>query len=287
MWLTRAILILALTVALLDVVERFQIGELFGLLVVAGLYGLLNGALIARSAFVNLPASLVTRALGVQTLAAIMGLLWLSWMLDGRGFLPTRGVVLAAVGLLSGIWLRWYPLLPANAFPVPPLSAALLMLILSLAILGLLIQLARWLPPEPEWSFRLGWGGWTLVIAGLMLAFWSAARAGAIDAADGALLGALLGYLVMLLFFLRGRTRQPFFRRVVPPGPVSLPVYLLYGALVILPAAVGYSLPGDGPEGLPLVAMTACITIFGVTWLPGISLGIGLRAYIQLFRQGG
>jgi hypothetical protein len=113
------------------------------------------------------------------------------------------------------------------------------------------------------------------------------AARGAIQITDGAVLGLLAGYMVALLVFMRGGRGTPVLRRIIPPRPVRLPIYLVYAALLIVPAALGYSLPGAGPDGPPLQWITAALTGFGIAWLPGVSLAIGLRAYIRLFRQAG
>ncbi len=292
-WGTRAVLYLALAALLLDLMARFGAGELFGWIVLGGLYGLLHGALISGGALAALPLSLVTRPLGLHTLGGgMLALLFLGWLLDGRGFVPGRAILLAGVGLLAGVWVRWYPLLPSNDFPLPGVSSVLVLLVIGLALIGALFfawaRLAGQRGLVLESALSLSPWAWGAVAAALIIGFLGQARAGAIVTPGGALLGVLAGYLILLLYFLRsGVSAIPFLRRLDPPRPVSVPVFGLYAALLVLPAALGYNLPGGGPEALPLRALTAALTLFGILWLPGVSLGIGLRAYIRLFRQGG
>ena len=289
-WVLLAGLYLALAALLLDLLARFAVTDVLGLLVVAGLYGLLNGALIAHSAFGNLPLSLVSRPLGLHTLGGgIVGLgLWL-WLLDGRGLRPGRALICAAIGLLWGVWVRWFPLLPSNGYPLPALPDVLAMAALGFILIGLLVWIiARLAPALPdEHALQLSWGGWIVVIGTLLAAFLIGASRGAIQGIDGAVLGLLAGYLIALLVFMRGTRGTPLLRRIVSPRPASLPSYFVYAVLLIVPAALGYSLPGAGPDGPPLQWLTAALTGFGIAWLPGVSLAIGLRTYTRLFRQAG
>ncbi len=290
-WAGLAGIYLALAALMLDLLARFRVTDVLGLLVVAGLYGLLNGALIAHSAFSNLPISLVARPLGLHTLGGgLLGLvLWLG-LLDGRGLRPGRAILLAGVGVLWGVWVRWFPLLESNAFPLPDLPTALILAALGGLVAGGLTWTASRRAAGigiDERVFRLLPWEWLPVGGGLLAAFLIGARQGAITTFDGVVLGLLVGYMVAVLFFLRGRRGRPLLGRVTPPQPVAWRVVLIGGALLILPAVVGYSLPGQSPDGPPLQLLTAALTGFGVAWLPGVSLAAGLRAYVRLFRQGG
>ena len=95
-WVILAGLYLVLAALMLDLLARFGVTDVLGLLVVAGLFGLLDASLISHSAFNNLPLSLVSRPMGLHTLGGgVLGLvLWL-WLLDGRGLRPGRALICA------------------------------------------------------------------------------------------------------------------------------------------------------------------------------------------------
>lgn len=290
-WAGLAGIYLALAALMLDLLARFRVTDVLGLLVVAGLYGLLNGALIAHSAFTNFPISLVARPLGLHALGGgVLGLMLWLWLLDGRGLRPGRAIVLAGVGLAWGIWVRWFPLLESNGFPLPELPTALILAALGWLVAGGLTwtasRRASGIGSDERLLCLRPWE-WLPVGGGLLVAFLIGARQGAIATFDGVALGLLAGYMIAVLFFLRGRRGHPLLARVTPSRPVAWPVWLACGALLILPAAVGYALPGQSPDGPPLQLLTAALTGFGVAWLPGVSLAAGLRAYVRLFRQGG
>jgi hypothetical protein len=287
-WLVLAAIYTALAGLMLDFMARFRVGDGLGLLVVAGVYGLLNGSLIAHSAFTHLPISLVSRPLGLHTLGGgLLALLFLGWLLDGRGPVWWRVVALVVIGLLWGIWVHWFPLLDTNRFVVPSLGTALALVAGGLAVLGLLLVVMRGRSVESVEAFRLGWWEWIIVGGVLGAAFLFGAAVGAIGRQDGTILGALFGYLIVLLYFQRGQRRESLLRRVLSVRPIGLAGYAVYAVAMMLPAVVGYTLPGESPDGLPMQALTAAFTAFGVVWLPGVSLAMGLRTYARLLREEG
>ena len=289
-WLALAAIYAALGALMLDLLVRFRVGDILGVLPVAGLYGLLHGALVSRSAFADLPMSLVSRPLGLHTLGGgLLALLLLWWLLERRGLPVTlgRAAALALVGLGWGVWVRWFPLLPGSGSPPPDPATVVTLVGLGLVALGGLLGLVgRW-PVAGADALRLAWWEWLAVGGALVALYVATAWQGVLSPLDGVILGALAGYLVGVLFLQRGQSRRSFLGGLLPPRPVGPGTALLYAACLALPAAVGYSLPGEGPEGMPLQALTAIFIAFGLAWLPGASLAIGFRAYIRLFREQG
>jgi hypothetical protein len=286
-WIGRAVLYVAFGALVLDLLARFGIGEILGVLTVAGVYGLLNGALVGYNAFTALPMSLVTRPLGLQTLGGgVLGILLLIGLLDGRGFVAWRAGGLALVGLIAGIWVRGFPLLPTNDYPLPDRVTVLVLLAGGWLIIGGLLWLVRrsGSDHDPD-AFRLR--VWEIVIVAvvLLLAFRAGAAQGAIDGGGSIVLGVMLGYMVIVLLFARGQARQPLLLAL--NQPISIVNYAIYGGLLVGLAMLGYTLPGTGPDGPLLSALTSILTVFGIAWLPGVSLGLGMRAYVRLMREEG
>ncbi|NPV67805.1 MAG: hypothetical protein HPY64_11715 [Anaerolineae bacterium] len=285
-WATLAALYLLLGALVVDLLARFRVGELFGWLAVAGLYGLLQGALVTATAFQSLPFSLVTRPLGLHTLGSgMLGLAFVYWQLRG-GWTARRAVLLAAGGLAWGVWVRWSPLLPAGSFPVPAFPLAAAVAGGGLAVLGGLARLVRRLDVQPA-DYCLHPWEWLLVAAGLLAAFWRAAGLAEIGIAEAAILGGLAGYLLVLLFLLRGEARVPFLERALPKQGGGGQVLVLAVVIWLAAGWLGYALPGAGPDGLPLRALTTGLTLFGILWLPALSVALGLRIFTRLFREGG
>lgn len=285
-WATLAALYLLLGALVVDLLARFRVGELFGWLAVAGLYGLLQGALVSATAFQSLPFSLVTRPLGLHTLGSgMLGLAFLYWQLRG-GWTTRRAVILAAGGLAWGVWVRWSPQLPAGGFPAPAFPLAAAAAGGGLIVLGGLAWLVSRLDVRPV-DYRLHPWEWLLVSAGLLAAFWRAAGLAEMGIAEAAILGGLAGYLLVLLFMLRGERRVPFVERAFPTQGGGGRVLALAVAIWLAAGGLGYALPGAGPDDLPLRALTTGLTLFGILWLPALSVALGLRVFTRLFREGG
>ncbi len=270
----------------LDLIVRFRVADVFGLLLVGGIYALIDAALITQSAFAALPLSLVSRALGLHVLGvAVPGLLLLRWLLDGKGFIPWRLAVLGVIGFAWGVWLRGYPALLTNAFPAPSLAAALALMVGGLTVLGVLVQLARRAVISSSATLRLRRWEW-IVVGGVLLALFLPNRPGAsLPDIAAPIVGALLGYLLGALYVQRGPEPASLLDAIIPPRPVSLPLYLIYAGAPVLLVIAGYALAGEETESILFQNLTTLFAAFGIAWLPVVSLMLGVRAYRRLSRE--
>ncbi|MBZ0287452.1 MAG: hypothetical protein K8I30_07545, partial [Anaerolineae bacterium] len=117
-WLVLAVGYLAISAALLDLGVRCRVRELFGLIVLAGIYALLNGLLLnPQTALFDVPRTLITRVLGAHTLVGLLMLL-----LSLSRFTRRYALAAAVVGLAWGVWVRWLPLLADMVATAAPLS---------------------------------------------------------------------------------------------------------------------------------------------------------------------
>lgn len=285
-WATVAVVYLALGALALDLIVRFRVADVFGLLLVGGIYALIDAALLTQSAFAALPLSLVSRALGLHVLGvAVPSLLLLRWLLDGKGFIPWRLTVLGVIGFAWGVWLRGYPALPANAFPAPSLAVALAFIVGGLAVLGALIRLARRAVISSGAALCLRRWEW-IVVGGVLLALFLLTQpmAGLPDAA-APIVGALLGYLIGALYVQRGPGPASLLDAIAPPCSASLPLYLVYAGALVLLVIAGYALAEEGVESVLFQNLTTLFAAFGIAWLPVVSLVLGVRAYRRLSRE--
>jgi hypothetical protein len=108
-----------------------------------------------------------------------------------------------------------------------------------------------------------------------------------VHAVDGAILGALLGYMLALLVLMRGAGRQSYCQQIVPIRPLRIGAAAAYAVAFLLLAVIGYVLPGGGPEAPPFRVLTLFLTAFGLLWLPAISLVVGWTFTLRLFREEG
>jgi|GEM_PF-1529543 len=285
-WAVVVVVDLALGALALDLIVRFRVADVFGLLLVGGIYALIDAALLTQSAFAALPLSLVSRALGLHVLGvAVPGLLLLRWLLDGKGFIPWRLAVLGGIGFAWGVWLRGYPALLTNAFPAPSLAVALAFIVGGLAVLGVLVRLARWATIAAGAAFRLRRWEW-IGVGGVLLALFLLNRPGAsLPDAAAPIIGALLGYLIGALYVQRGPEPASLLDAITLPRPASLPLYLIYAGALALLTIAGYTLAGEGTESILFQNLTTLFAAFGIAWLPVVSLVLGVRAYRRLSRE--
>ena len=251
-WPLAAVASFALAALLLDWLARYHVRELFGLLLLAGVYGGLAGLLFAPPGL-ELPHQVVTLALGAYTLAACAAFVLLR---------PSRGLVIG-LGLAWGVWVRWGPS-PLDLLPM------LLAGGLALIVIG---GLFRW--PQSTAPRRLTPPEGVLlavVLAGLLLLR-------GVDPLRLAITAALVAYCWLILWFQRSERPRTLLDGWQPPPLRDL---LLLGGLFLVAGAVSYSLPFDSQ---PREIISAVFTAFGMVWLPTVSLVLGVRTYRRATRQ--
>lgn len=285
---------LALAALLLDLLTRYRVRDLFGVLTLAGIYGLLGGVLLNPAmALADVPRTLLTRVMGAH---ALMGLLaWaiflgLTYGLSGR---LRRNLVLIAVALLAvgwGGWARWaspasVPLCPPIcgiqdfAVSTPPLA---LDAIIAAAV-GLIIIGAAWtftrrgaasqnqslaLPPLPR-----------LITIAALIGIGAIRLAQAqIDSLSLVVVIALVIFCISILWF-QLNVKRATFADVLMLGTEETPLYwILLAVVFVVIGAVAHQLPRGTDAGDAVAVWGLIFTGFGLVWLPTVALVIGGRA---------
>ncbi len=272
---------------LLDLMTRYRVHELFGGLVLAGVYGLLASALLNPAvAFVGLPLSLVTRVMGAQTAAGVLGLaLYLGLVGGVRRNRLWIGAV--GIGLVWGVWVRGTPLVvgvPETATTLP------LMLTWGLLAGGWVLALAQAAARLPLTNggvvglTRLLWGG---VGAALVVVL-------AVRGFQGYITRDVLSYVLVLLFFCivilwfqhSDENTTLLALRTPPSSPPLLNLVMALG-LLLGAGALAYQLPTseDSTVGA-LQLISVAFGGFGLAWLPAVCVVLGVRAYRHTTRTG-
>ncbi len=275
-WPILLVLYVALAAIMLDLTVRFQANTLEALLLVSGICGLISGGIINHSAFASLPYSLIAQGLAMQTGAALCSLLLYVTVMRGRPLEPLHLVAAAALGVMWGIWVHWYPLRTTASWGLVTIEAATLYIVPALVILGLLLIFAA-----PRFRFfrekqmELVW--WEAIVVGVPL--FAALVMGMLqDAIPFLWLLALIivgAYSVWALSHSRQRYEPSILAEVTFAAPNAV-AYIFLAIIFLTAGILSYSLvtDADSPIG---VAAYVVVLVSGFGWLPGASLLVFLH----------
>jgi len=261
----------AISALLLDLASRHRARDLYALMTLAGLYGLLAALFIhPATALIDMPRTLFTRAMGAHTL---MGLIALAIFFGiGKSPLARFGVIL--VGVAWAVWAKWSPLeLWGAAEPTSPILLILAFVIGVSVILLAAIPLQR---VERPTDFRLSPLGWLIIgaVAAVLLLFQAAQ--GRIDGVTAVITLVLAGFGAAILWFQKRAKGSTLLDSTPAPtlrGMVTTAILFAVGAVI------GYALPRTDPDGVEI--LVSLFAAYGVIWLPAVSIVLGARAFVR------
>ncbi|NJL92975.1 MAG: hypothetical protein HC915_04260 [Anaerolineae bacterium] len=287
-WLAVALIYVALAAALLDGIVRLQVGDWRRLLLVAGVFGLGHGTLISLAAVdtQDLSLELIFRPLGVQVLMFLLAFGSFRLLSRGDSTGPRELALAALTGLGWGIWVRWFPALEGVNISSPGFGSSVASLTIMLVIGAVLPHFWRfsiekmesddWLLSPLEWGAVGGVLGVTLLL-----------RTGYVDALGLTVSISILLIIGVMVVFTRGAQRRHLLASFTPPNLPRVLGWVLLLVPFIALGGLGYNLP-DSNQGTPWHAnlLFGMIAVFGVAWVPLISLLQGFSALVQLSREG-
>jgi len=314
-WLIRLIAYPALAALLLEIAARFRMRDLFGLMALAGIYGLLNGLLInPDTTLVDIPRTWFTRVMGAQSL---MGLLMLSlFFAFSRRFTRTKLISLftsaGIVGTFYGVWGRWavelqmgvtefiqarFGIPDGVAYGVTGVEAdirqtALITLLLYAVALILIITalcflLSRRADDGQPLNLRLSRRALALVLLILVGLFALRLLTFVTDTLSLMVLGTFILISLGVLYYQQRKTGGTLLDSLGSlPVRGWLIVVIVMSVVFIIAAIIGYGLErGTGADD-PIFVITNIFTSYGLFWLPAVCLVLAARAFIRLSRQG-
>jgi hypothetical protein len=265
---------------LLDLIARYRVRDLFGIMTIAGIYGLINGLLInPDTTLFDIPRTLVTRVTGAHTLLGLeMLLLFLA--LTGGNRRHARWLLLISAGVIGlawGTWVRWSPLQTGVVY-----DAVALPVMLGIGIAGIFLILLTARVSQTPANILLNGREWGLVafLSSALLLFRIAQ--GFVSLPALVLVVVILALCFAMLWFRRGTKLQPLIMPHMEVHPLPLVWIILAVAIFLWTGVFAYHLPLIGTvEFNQLTFIVYGFTLYGLGWLPAVSALLGLRAYMR------
>ncbi len=281
-WLGWAVLYLALAALTLDLLVRFRANEPLSLLLLAGLYGLLNGTLISHITTRDLPVSLIVRPLAVQPLAFLGALAALRILLGGQRVRWGAALIAAVGGLAWGVWVRWLPHVSYD--PLPHTNA--LTAVLALGIAAWALWLVAWgaspRAPRQRADWLLGEIEWWAVGGVLVVALGAGIRQGALTGEGLSIaLGLAAFWLLVLALTPLLRAEHTYLVTLTPPRRPQMVGWVLLAGIFLALGWVGYHTEGTRPSDW----LFGLLTAFGAFWPPVVSMAVGMQALTVLAQR--
>ena len=289
-WLPLALGYVAAAGLILDAAVRFRVRDLFGGALLGGLFALVSGAVLNPAyGLENLPVTLGTRVMGAHAVAGMLGLWLFLRLLDGlpSGRAWWGGVIV--VGVFWGVWAQGIGALSGTDAPLLPLwSVALVGGACGLLVIGLAWGIQR-VPLHDEDALRLSPLEYGLCSA--VLVAWIAWGLFSGDLPRNGLSALILiaSFALVVLWFQERPESVSVLVKRLPAQRINLLVALGALLVMIVLATALYALLPQIPAGerpTYLRGLGVLFGVFGLTWLPSVSLVLGVRAYRQTMRTG-
>lgn len=288
MWLPVGLGYVAAGALIVDSLVRFRVFDLFSLLTLAGVFAVIGGIILnPGTALANLPITLVSRVMGEQVMAGVIGLVMVMGLRRGWGDLGVAVGAALAVGVFWGVWAKGFAVEGVDTDRLP--LAGLVSVGAVSAVVVLVV--ARWQPREIDSAMlrlsRVELGAVIGVLVALMILGGVMGTITREAIGYGGILVTLLG---LMLWFQTPTKAVPL---VIDTPPTGAPVRRLGVEMGLVAAFVvagggAYLIPAPQPDTISLTAIFAALLgTMGLIWLPGVCLVVGIRAYRQQVRTGG
>lgn len=277
-WVGLAILYVCLSAGLLDLAVRFQARELAPLLLISGAYSLVHAVALNPSSLYSLPISLVVRGMGLQTAAAFYALLFYVTVMRGRPPLAYHVLAALGIGVLWGVWARWYPIQVSVNWPTVDLATAQTIVIFSLVLLGsLFFLIAPRFKVVREDQFSVLWWEAILILIPLLVALVTGIAQGFVPLV-GLLIAAAVGAAIAYALF---NQRGGYDPSILADMMFAAPNLITFGALALIFTVAGTIAYGlvDSPDSVIGVITYYLVLAFGAAWLPLASLLLAWKSY--------
>ena len=285
-WAGWAVLYVALSALTLDLAVRFRANEPLSLLLLAGVYGLLNATLISHITTQDLPVSLLVRPLAAQPLAFLGALGTLRLLLGEQRVRWSAALTVALGGLAWGVWVRWFPHVSDEPLPATDaLTAVSALGMAALALAGLSLAASHRVPRRRT-DWLLGELEWWAVGVVLVVFLGAGMRQGALKGEGLSVAVGLAAFLLLVLALtpLLRVERTPL-DVLTPPRRLRWGRWMVVAVIFLALGWVGYHLHGDGESARQSDWLFGLLTGFGALWPPVVSMAVGMQALAVLWQR--
>jgi hypothetical protein len=284
-WLALAVIYLALGTICLDFIERMQVNHLRMLLLVGGLFGLARALTVSviRVDADHFAIDLIFLPLGIEVLMFLLAFYSFQYLASGKAPTLYAFTLAAVVGFAWGTWSRWSPDLESVNIVAPNWDESLPYVVVALVLAGIIHLILHrdaesdWLLTPYEWAAA----GGVLVVTAILRG-----NAGHIDLIGFGVIVLLLVIITLMLFFTR-QTRSTSLLADFKPSQHPQVIQWLPALIPFaLCAWAAYNLSDGDKTPVQATAFFRLLLIFGLAWLPLVSITIGLQTLRQLLREG-
>jgi hypothetical protein len=265
---------------------RLRVNEIFSLFLLAGLYGLVNATLIGHVTSTDLPLSLLARPMAAQPLAFMGAFGAFRLLSNGRATGPLDAVIALALGVVWGVWVRWFPVVSDDPVPAAAIGEA----VAVLAVAGVVCMVLRFVTPPVEIfrreDWQLAWPEWmVMATVPLVALIYGYNQAQISEQALFALV--ILGSFIASLVYVTARLRRDssLLDSITPPRRPNPAAWLILLLPFLLAGWIGYRLPGSGESSIQSDILFGALIGFALFWPPAVSVLSGLRAYLHMARR--
>lgn len=277
---------LLIAALLLDLMARYRVRDFLGMMTIAGVYGLLNGLLLnPELTLFDIPRTLVSRVTGAHTLIGLE-MLYLFLALTGGHLRHLRLVMVVgavAVGAAWGFWVRWSPIYTEVPYGVIPLETMLIAGVVGTVIVAVITQIAyRRVRTARPADMMMSLPVLALVLMALIALLLLRVVQGSVDYTSLTLVAILLFLSMAILWFRRNTRLRIVLDYHLPLFPQRWIWTLLVIGVMFWTALLAYSLPLIGSDQFNVLTFIVFgFLLYGVAWLPTVSVLLGFRAYIR------
>lgn len=289
-WIITLVGHIALAAIILDLAVRFRLRNLYDVMTIIAIYGLLASLLLyPERTLVDLPRTLATRILGGYTLIGLemFGLFLL--LINGRN---PRGRWLLigysiCVGFAWAIWVRWTPILidwtPETVSLEQMMTYAGIFLALALIIWAII---RKHQPQLESDDLKLSIGEWLVLLLLLIGLLIMQAVNNALSATGLLLVAAVVVVCWIVVWFRRSEGGTILLDHYLPLKPLALPWIIGTLLLFLSIAAFIYHLPLVTIFGLnQLAVIEFAFAGVGFLWLPTIAAVLGTETFSRQLRM--